>query len=334
MIQREAEFGKASHTPVGAWAILASLDYFPDACDKAAALVEHQQTVEGLVRLYIAKERLTGQHVQIHAVRAALPTVTPIGMTALLPLGSARVELEIEHNALHPKVNGKDTAVRANRLAFLADFGADCHDIEDLENVAARPPNLGNLLVVFGHEEVDHLGHGSADTLIRHVDREVEHLARLIRKLHHWGYPEVHVVTDHGFILLDEDRLPPEVRCEKDWCYLRKERFALVPASADVPLATLPCQWNDQMRLAVPLGLAFFTAEKSFAHGGIALQELVIPHLVSRSQTPARRLGVEVVLPTFELLPTAVKVTLRLQPQASQLLLFAEPGRTFRLGRT
>jgi PglZ domain-containing protein len=281
------------------------------------------------------KERLTGQHVQIHAVRAALPTVIPIGMTALLPLGSASIELEIEHNALHPKVNGKDTAVRANRLAFLADFGADCRDIEDLENVATRPPNLGNLLVVFGHEEVDHLGHGSADTLIRHMDREIERLAHLIRKLHHWGYPEVHVVTDHGFILLDEDRLPPEVHCEKDWCYLRKERFALVPASADIPLATLPCQWNDQMRLAVPPGLAFFTAEKSFAHGGIALQEMVIPHLISRSQTPARRLGIEVVLPTFELLRTAVKVTLRPQPQGQpqtgQLPLFAESGRTLRL---
>jgi hypothetical protein len=281
------------------------------------------------------KDLLIGQHVEVQAMRAALPTVTPIGMTALLPLGSAMIALEVEHNSLHPKVNGKDTAVRANRLTFMADFGADCRDIEDLENMATRPPDLGKLLVVFGHEEVDHLGHGSAHTLIRHVDREVERLARLIRKLHQWGYPEVHVVTDHGFILLDEDRLPPEVHCEKDWCYLRKERFALVPASADVPLATLPCEWNDQMRLAVPPGLAFFTAEKSFSHGGIALQELVIPHLVSRSQTPAKRLGVEVVLPTFELLRAAVRVTLRPQPQGQsqtgQLALFPEPGRTLRL---
>jgi hypothetical protein len=89
------------------------------------------------------------------------------------------------------------------------------------------------------------------------------------------------------------------------------------------------------MRLAVPPGLAFFTAEKSFSHGGIALQELVIPHLVSRSQTPARRLGVEVVLPTFELLRAVVKVTLRPKPQGpsqtGQLALFPEPGRTLRL---
>lgn len=119
-----------------------------------------------------------------------------------------------------------------------AEFGKASHTPVGAWTVLASLDRF--LLVVFGHEEVDYLGHGSAETLIRHVDREVERLARMIRKLHHWGYPEVHVVTDHGFILLDEDRLPPEVRCEKDWCYLRKERFALVPASADVPLTTLP----------------------------------------------------------------------------------------------
>jgi hypothetical protein len=189
-IQREAEFGKASHTPVGAWAVLASLGDFLDACGNAEALVEHETTVEGLVRLYVLqapvvdrqhlqlryaameqvlptvgkvadrayasytnslnqhfsalytaqdtadirglplvtahleqqiwlgagqravvivdalrydcayalKDLLIGEHVEVQAMRAALPTVTPIGMTALLPLGSARIVLEVEHN--------------------------------------------------------------------------------------------------------------------------------------------------------------------------------------------------------------------------------------------
>ena len=61
----------------------------------------------------------------------------------------------------------------------------------------------------------------------------------------------------------------------------------------------------------------------------------LFPHLVSRSQTPVKRLGVEVVLPTFELLRTAVKLTLRAKPQGQsqpgQLALFAESGRTLRL---
>ena len=157
-----------------------------------------------------------------------------------------------------------------------------------------------------------------------------------MRKLHRWGYGHVHIVTDHGFILLDEQKLPSEVPCEKSWCHVLKERFALVPAHADIPLMRLPFLWDTSIRVAVPPGLAFFKAEKSFSHGGAAVQELVIPHLVSRSHVAqGRRVGLEVVLPTFELQRPAVKVALRVASnaaqQAQQMVLFAESGRTVAL---
>ena len=285
---------------------------------------------------HLVRQALPNLDVQMRPVRAALPTVTPVGMTALLPLSATEVSCDVKGNSLHPRLDGKDAAARSTRLAFLQKFGADCRKIEDLEASTKPPGALGDLLVVFGHEEVDHLGHGSADTLVRHIHLEIERIARLVRKLHGWGYPEVHVVTDHGFILLDEKRLPDVVPSDKDWCRVRKARFALVPAEADLPIASLPFDWDPTLRVALPPGLAFFQAEKSFSHGGAALQELVIPHLVSRSEVAAgKRIGVEVVLPTFELLRAAVKVTLRPVPPGSaagrQMALFPAAGRTLRL---
>jgi len=272
---------------------------------------------------------------EIHPVLAVLPTVTPIGMTALLPLKESPVSLEFESGKLRPRVQGKDTSVRANRLAMLTEFGADCRDIEDLENATAAPEGLGTLLVVSGHEEVDEIGHGSADALIRHLNIEVDRLAALIRKLHHWGYAEVHVVTDHGFVLLDEEKLPPTVNCEKDWCYVRKERFALVSAKADLPLKTVPFAWDKDIRVALPPGLAFFIAEKSFSHGGATLQEMVIPHLVSRAQVKERQIGIEIVVPAPELTRTSVKVIIRSTSpsgaESGQLTMFRELGRTLRM---
>lgn len=280
------------------------------------------------------QDLLGEQDTEIEPLVAVLPTVTPIGMTALLPAG-ADITVEVKANILHPILQGKDLSVRANRLAVLVDFGADCRDIGDVEATSEAPEDLGDLLVVFGHDEVDRLGHGDAQALIRHVQLEVDRLARLIRKLHRWSYPIVHVVTDHGFILLDEDQLPEEVACDKSWCRVRKERFALVDAGIDLPIATFPFPWNAAFRVAVPPGLAFFKAEKSFSHGGAALQELIIPHLISRSQvTREKRIGVEVVLPAYELMRTAVKVVLRPLSQAAakaQMDLFAETGRTLRL---
>lgn len=281
------------------------------------------------------RDALRGHEVEVEPLVATLPTVTAVGMTALLPLGKAAVTLAWKGNTVQPLVNGKDTSVRANRLDWLSAFGAVCRDIAELDGYSEPPIGLGDLLVVSGHDEVDSIGHGEAQTLIRHLQIEVERLARLVRKLHRWGFEQVHVVTDHGFILLDEEQLPEEMPCEKDWCHVRKERYALVPASADLPLATFPCAWDASVRIAVPPGLAFFMAEKSFSHGGAAVQELIIPHLTSKSYpVTAKRIGVEVVMPTTQLVRTAVKVILR--PKAGpaghgQMSLFAETGRTLTL---
>jgi len=428
VLNKEAEFARASGSPVGAWELLRSLGAFVKACDEARGQAERAEDVASLARVYVdcaaAVERqhvrlrfyaeeqgfeavaavadrayatyantlnarffqrltatgtgavpgfepvtsrleetlwntpgkraviivdalrydcalaiaglLRGQQVEVEPLVAMLPTVTPIGMTALLPISSAQVGLQIKGNAVHPTVNGKDTSARSNRLAYLKEFGADCRDIADVEPASAPPQRLGQLLVVFGHEEVDHIGHGDAQALVRHVHLEIERLARLIRKLHRWGYPSVHMATDHGFILIDQEKLPEEVRCDKEWCHVLKERFALVPASADLPVATFPFAWDHTVRVAVPPGLAFFKAEKSFSHGGAALQEVVIPHLVSRSEVAReRRIGVEVVLPTHELMRAAVKVVLRPTPaslaETGQIALFAGAGRSLTL---
>jgi hypothetical protein len=277
------------------------------------------------------RDRLGGLNVEVEGMLATVPTITPFGMTALLPLAGAERTVEIKGNSPMPRVNGINMSSRQNRLAFLQSWGADCRDIADVEGVSAAPADLGEVLVVFGHEDVDTIGHGQADALIRHLHIEIERLARLVRKLHAWGYEQVHVVTDHGFVLLDEAKLPPTVACDKAWCEVLKERFALVKASVDVDLLRLPFAWDPGLMVAVPPGLAFFKAEKSFSHGGAALQELVIPHLVSRGRAVSKkRVGVEVLVPVNELQRAVVKVTLRPTSQDSgpQGALFAASGRT------
>ena len=428
LISREAEFGKASHTPVGAWSLLRHLGVFIHDCGSAEKKIGKLTTASDLARAYVdaapaverqhiwirsraeeddlpsatrvadrayadyantlntrffralmaagstsvpgfpdvterleqriwratgrravvivdalrydcalaIKAELREQDVVVEPVVAMLPTVTAIGMTALLPLSSANIGLQIKTNNLHPTVNGKDTAVLANRIAHLEGFGATCIDIVNAEAAGEALPGDGDLLVVFGHNDVDHIGHGEAQTLIRHFQLEVNRIARLVRKLHRWGYPDVHIVTDHGFVLLDETKLPEEVHCAKDWCHVYKERFAIVPATADVPVATFPFCWDDKVKIAVPPGLAFFKAEKSFSHGGAALQEIIIPHMTSRSYTTTeKRVGVEVVLPTFELTRAAVKVLLRPRSKpiatSDQMLLFTETERRLAL---
>jgi len=261
------------------------------------------------------KAALTGYQVSIEPLRAMLPTRTPVGMSALLPTKFAPTELKTQGGELHPIYQGTDLSVRENRLALLKEFGAETREIADVEN-AKKPGKLPPLFVVFGHEELDSMGHGDGETLIRHVQKELERLARVVRKLHQWGYPEVHLVTDHGFVLLDEEYLPPPVPINKDWCLIYKERFAIVPATADLPLKTKLFAWDASVRVALPPGLAYFKAEKSFSHGGAALQELVIPHFVSRHQSKQQKIGVEIFIAGAGLNLTSAAVKIEVRPLA------------------
>jgi len=258
------------------------------------------------------KAQLGGCKVSIEPMRAMLPTRTPVGMSALLPGRFAPTSLQTTHKDLHPIHEGQDLAVRENRLALLKAFGADTREIDGVE-ASKKPAKLPSLLVVYGHEEVDSIGHGHGEALIRHVKKEVERLARVVRKLHQWGYAEVHVVTDHGFVLLEEEHLPPEVPFRKEWGSVTKERFAIIPAGVDLPIKSKPFAWDASVRVALPPGLAYFNNEKSFSHGGAALQELVIPHLVSRQQSKQQKIGVEILIggAGINLSAAAVKVLLR-----------------------
>lgn len=259
------------------------------------------------------KSMLTGSEVSVTPMRAMLPTITPFGMSALLPPNHGPDSL-IEKGKLRvPARGGLDLGERSNRIKQMTAAGADCREIDTIENASAKPAKLPSLLVVFGHEEVDSIGHSDGDALIRHLHKELERIARVVRKLHQWGYTEVTVVTDHGFVLMDEENLPPEVPLPAEWCLVKKERYALIPAGADLPLKSMPMLWDSTIRVAVPPGFAYFKTEKSFSHGGATLQEMVIPRLCSKQRAKQQKVGVEILLAGTGtgLTSAAVKIVLR-----------------------
>ena len=51
---------------------------------------------------FAIQNALKGHEVEIHTVRAMLPTVTPIGMTAMLPLEGVQVTFEVKANRSAP----------------------------------------------------------------------------------------------------------------------------------------------------------------------------------------------------------------------------------------
>ncbi len=92
------------------------------------------------------------------------------------------------------------------------------------------------------------------------------------------GWHRVRIVTDHGWLLLPGG-LPkfelPAYLVETKWA-----RCAMVRGESLPDAPTYFWYWNPQVRIASPPGIACFRVGNEYAHGGVSLQECVVPELV------------------------------------------------------
>lgn len=126
--------------------------------------------------------------------------------------------------------------------------------------------------------KLDELGHALGAMLVRQVEPEIDALLDRIAALLGAGWGRVRVVTDHGWLLLPGGL--PKIELPAHLVATKWSRCAAVSAGATPDIPTYPWHWNPHVRIACPPGIGAFVAGTEYAHGGISLQECVIPDLV------------------------------------------------------
>ena len=61
----------------------------------------------------------------------------------------------------------------------------------------------------------------------------------------------------------------------------------MVKESATIDLTCFEWFWSENVRIATPSGIDCFLAGEEYNHGGLSLQECVVPQLVIRARKPA-----------------------------------------------
>ncbi len=136
--------------------------------------------------------------------------------------------------------------------------------------------------------EIDKRGHSMQAKLASVVAEQVELIAERITDLLDAGWREVRVITDHGWLLMPGG-LPkedlPRYLTEAKWA-----RCATIKGESkpNVPKATW--HWNQSAEFATGPGIRCFSAGHAYAHGGISLQECLIPDMsVTLQNQPVRQ---------------------------------------------
>ncbi len=205
----------------------------------------------------------------------SVPSVTSSGKVWISPVS----KLAKGGNALgfEPKLpKGTYTADKLRKA-----MEAEVYSIVDTENPSFA---YGKGWAEFPGD-IDSDGHNKGLRLARAVGTHLEDLDRTIRRLLAAAWKEVWVVTDHGWLLLPgglpKAELPAKLT-ETKWgrCAVLKD------AAPDQDWLMLPWSFDPAVRIALAPGISAFSSGREYDHGGLSLQESVVPFLRVQRKGP------------------------------------------------
>ena len=211
---------------------------------------------------------------------AAFPTVTPTGKAAISPMAAILTGGGPEEEFAPSTDNGKSwTSDRFQ--AFLKEKG--------IQNLQGRDcgDHTGRAWAEAG--TIDSRGHNEGVKTVKMLEQELKDIAGRIRELMAAGWREIIVVTDHGWLLVPGGL--PKAALSHFTVEHRWGRCAAVKTAAATDLPSMPWHWNSAVTIATPPGAACFRAGMEYAHGGLSVQEIVVPRLTIHTEGAANGLA-------------------------------------------
>ena len=198
---------------------------------------------------------------------AGLPTVTATAKPAVSPVSKEIKGVSLGEDFLPVTVVGEQPLTSDRFRKVLASAGYQYIYADETGDPAGRGWTENG--------ELDKLGHSLQSKLAGRVEEQIELLLERIEVLFEAGWQEIRVVTDHGWLWLPGGL--PKVDLPKYLTASRWARCAAIKGGSTVEVPTVRWHWNAHERVAVAPGIACFSAGNEYAHGGLSLQESLIP---------------------------------------------------------
>ena len=309
-------------------------------CVVISDALRYEVAVELMERL-LAENRWKAE---LDPMLGVLPSYTQLGMAALLP-GNVRT---LDPGKRTVAVDGRESAgTEARREILAATVGSRATALkaeafmEMNTATEARALIRDHDVVYIYHNIIDDTGDKLATEAktTEAAEEAMDSLLKLLKKVANANGSQVLLTADHGFLfqqteVAEADDLPLPVAAE--WLFPHR-RFAFgrgVKAKTGIKVFTasalgLPGDWAA----AFPLALGRFPLKgsgKRFVHGGVSLQEVVLPVLrIHKTRTDdTERVEIDLLRAPTKITTGRVSLTLyQDRPTATKVL-----GRTLRVG--
>lgn len=229
----------------------------------------------------------TQSKVGLRSCQSIFPTVTKYGMAALLPHKELSVtergngNLQVLADGMSTDAPNRDKVLKAINVKSVA---LKYKDIVAMKRAERSALVKGMDVVYIYHDKIDEASHNSDSMVFPACDdaiSEIKNIVRIIRN--DFGGTRVYITADHGFLytyspLSEDSKVDKTTPNDQD---VEIDRRYLITRKGATPDYLLPVKFMDDSYDA------FASREKvrikkkggglNFVHGGISLQEMVVP---------------------------------------------------------
>lgn len=197
----------------------------------------------------------------------SMPSVTASGKAWCSPVANLvsgdRTDMEFE-----PRVaaDGKPLSGH-NFRKLLAESG-----VQSLDKHETGDPS-GKAWTESG--DLDHYGHEHGIRLARDLDTQLNQIVERVSELNQAGWKRFRIVTDHGWLLVPGGL--PKTELPKHQTETKWGRCAVLKDMAHGTSLTFGWDWCKDVQVAYAPGVSCFIAGNEYAHGGLSLQECLVP---------------------------------------------------------
>ena len=234
--------------------------------------------------------RETQSKVNLNSVEAIFPTITKFGMAALLPhkeLEAVRKQdgapVTVLADGLSTESNNRDKVLKSTNGASVA---LQYKNIIGMKKAERKALVKGMDVVYIYHDKVDEASHTSDSMVFPACEDAITEIKNIVRIIcNEFGGTRIYITADHGFLytyspLTEDDKVDKSGFVNRVLEYGR--RFALMQKESH-PDYLIPVKFLDgksDMDAYAPrenVRIKMNGSGLNFVHGGISLQEMVVP---------------------------------------------------------
>lgn len=235
----------------------------------------------------LSKQLSEDGKVELYSSLAQLPSTTKVGMASLLPRAESSLYINRKHDgSIIPCLDDVAVGNVTQRMDILRNqYGQRFFEVtlNDFLRNKIKIANDVDLLVVRS-VEIDNQFENNPETAPGLIQDVLKKIRVAVHRLQAAGFNEIVIATDHGFVLNslvqagDVISKPPG-----DWVN-EHERLLLGQGTGDASnftmLATMAGIRADFPQIAGPRGLVPYRSGMIYFHGGVSLQELILPLII------------------------------------------------------